>query len=222
MTDRACGYAPLNARKRSRWRTSLPAPAGPSLRCHFGSVFCYSHFMLPIRENGDPVLRELATPVPAELFGTTELAKMISDMSEMLDAQPDGVALAAPQVGISYRIFIVRYDRMVERGDETMADTGPLLGVYINPEFVKTSRRRLELQEGCLSVRNVYGATVRYEQATVKAQDEHGVWFKRGGGGILAQAFQHETDHLNGILFIDHAEEIHEQQRKEDHATESI
>jgi peptide deformylase len=175
--------------------------------------------MLPIRENGDPVLRERAKSVPASLFGTPELAQIVSDMAETLDAQADGVALAAPQVGISYRIFIVRYDRMTERGEEKTTETGPDLGVFINPEFVKTSRKRSEVQEGCLSVRHIYGTTIRYDQATMRAQDEQGAWFTRGGGGILAQAYQHETDHLDGILFIDHAEEIHEQQR-EDHATE--
>jgi peptide deformylase len=176
--------------------------------------------MLPIRENGDPVLREHAKPVTAGMFDTPELAKILADMSETLDAQPDGVALAAPQVGISYRIFIVRYDRMTEPGEEPVKKTSPELGVFINPEFVKSSRKRSEMQEGCLSVRNIYGTTFRHEQATMKAQDEHGVWFTRGGGGILAQAYQHETDHLDGILFIDHAEEIHEQRRDEHHAVE--
>lgn len=167
--------------------------------------------MLPIRENGDPVLRAVAKPVPPELFNTTELQDMLAEMAETLDAQADGVALAAPQVGISYRIFVVRYDRMEERGETSAEEAGPQLGVYINPEFVKSSRRRSEMQEGCLSVRGVYGTTLRHEQSTVRAQDAGGVWFTRGGGGILSQAFQHETDHLDGILFIDHAEELHEQ-----------
>ncbi|MDB5195340.1 MAG: peptide deformylase, peptide deformylase [Parcubacteria group bacterium] len=145
---------------------------------------------------------------------------MLADMAETLDAEPDGVALAAPQVGISYRIFVVRYDRMTERGEEKTTELGPQLGVFINPKFVKSSRKRLEMQEGCLSIRTIYGTTVRHAQATVKAQDEHGAWFTRGGGGILAQAYQHEIDHLDGILFIDHAEEIHEQNRSEEHAVE--
>jgi peptide deformylase len=61
------------------------------------------------------------------------------------------------------------------------------------------------MDEGCLSVRGIYGKTMRHERATVKARDKQGISFERGGGGILAQIFQHETDHLNGILFIDHA-----------------
>lgn len=163
--------------------------------------------MTPIRENGDPVLRAIAAPVPAEMFGGAELLKMVADMKETLDAEPDGVALAAPQIGLSYRIFVVRYDRMhpaPESGEHT-----PEYGVFINPKITKSSRRQIEMDEGCLSVRGVYGVTLRHERASVRAQDENGAWFERGGGGILAQAYQHEIDHLDGMLFIDHAEHLY-------------
>lgn len=173
---------------------------------------------LPIRQDGDPVLREKAAPVPERLFGSEELRQMLADMAETLDLQDDGVALAAPQVGLSHRLFIVRYDRM-EKDEEKAKEMGPQVGVYINPEFVKTSKKREDMQEGCLSVRGIYGTTFRHERATVRAQDETGKWFTRGGGGILAQAFQHEIDHLDGILFIDHATEIH-QQTADEHAAE--
>ncbi len=171
--------------------------------------------MRSILQDGDPVLRTVAQPIPPELFGTPELLSMLADMAEALDAEPDGVALAAPQVGLSYRIFIVRYDRMVREASEKKLE--PEVGIFINPEFVKTSRKREEMQEGCLSVRGIYGTTLRHERATVRAQDERGVWFTRGGGGILAQAYQHEIDHLDGMLFIDHAAEIHEQTQEEAH-----
>lgn len=154
-----------------------------------------------IVQSGDPVLRTHAAPVPEELFGTPELLKMISDMAAALDAEKDGVAIAAPQVGLSYRIFLIRYDRLEpeERAGE------PALGVYINPELVRVSRRREEVDEGCLSVRGIYGRTLRHERATVRARLADGSSYERGAGGILAQAFQHEIDHLDGILFIDHA-----------------
>lgn len=161
--------------------------------------------MYSIVQDGDPTLREIAAPVGAEEFGTPALQELIDGMAAVLDAEPDGVALAAPQVGVSKRIFIVRYDRLVSSHDETPA--GPMLGVYINPEFIKSSRRRLEMDEGCLSVRGVYGKTIRHDRATVRAYGADGVKFERGGGGILAQVFQHEVDHLNGILFTDHAHE---------------
>lgn len=161
--------------------------------------------MAPIVQDGDPVLRQIAEPVPEALFGSSELAAIIADMKESLDAQPDGVALAAPQIGLPYRIFIVRYDRIVPPEDPPLpAD----VGVYINPEFVRSAKRRIEMDEGCLSVRGVYGKTRRHDRATVRAFAEDGTPFERGGGGILAQIFQHETDHLNGILFIDHATDI--------------
>lgn len=175
--------------------------------------------MLPITQEGDKVLREVAKPLPEELFNTPELAQMLKDMEETLDAQPDGVALAAPQVGLSYRIFIVRYDRMQNK-DSVSEDVTNHLGIFINPSFVKTSRRQIDMQEGCLSVRGLYGTTLRHERATLKAQNEKGEWFTRGAGGILAQAFQHETDHLDGLLFTDHAVDLYEQDKKPEHEPE--
>ena len=175
--------------------------------------------MLAIRENGDPVLRTIAIEIPPEMFGSPGLAQILRDMEETLGNEPDGVALAAPQVGISLRIFIVRYDRMRDPGEVTPGGE-PDIGIFINPKFLKSSRKRSEMQEGCLSVRGVYGATMRHERATVRAQNEQGEWFTRGAGGILAQAYQHETDHLDGILFIDHAEELHEQGPEISHGAE--
>lgn len=170
--------------------------------------------MTSIVQDGDPVLRKTSAPVPKELFGTPELRAILKDMEESLDAQPDGVALAAPQIGIPYRIFIVRYDRIVPPQDEPLpAD----VGVYINPEFVRSAKRRIEMDEGCLSVRGIYGKTRRHDRATVRAYSEDGTSFERGGGGILAQIFQHETDHLNGILFIDHATDLVEVRREDSH-----
>jgi len=101
---------------------------------------------LPIVQTGEAVLRETAKEVPQELFGTPELSKMLRDMEEALDGEPDGVALAAPQVGLPWRIFIVRYDRMVPQNEE--GEKAPELGVFINPSIVKSSRRRVEVDEG--------------------------------------------------------------------------
>lgn len=162
--------------------------------------------MSAIVQDGEPVLRKVAEPVPEEVFGTPELYAIIKDMEETLDGQPDGVALAAPQIGISRRIFIVRYDRTIPPPPE--GEHPADVGVYINPTFVKSSKRRVAMDEGCLSVRGTYGKTMRHNRATVRAYDADGNVFERGGGGLLAQIFQHETDHLQGILFIDHAEDL--------------
>ena len=163
---------------------------------------------VPIRESGDPVLRTVAEAVPAELFGSEKLRSIIADMNDTMDAEADGVAIAAPQIGIPYRIFLVRYDRMKPTPAEGEPIPPPELGVFINPEFVRLSQKSKSMDEGCLSVRGKYGKTNRKERATVRAYDASGKKFERGGGGILAQAFQHETDHLNGVLFTDHATEI--------------
>lgn len=163
---------------------------------------------MKIVQDGDPVLRQTASPVAGAEFGTPTLTKLLADMAKALDAEADGVALAAPQVGVAKRIFIVRYDRMLPNVPEGEPERPADVGVYINPEFVKRSRKREEMDEGCLSVRGKYGKTMRAEQATVKAKDAAGAGFTRGAGGILAQAFQHEIDHLNGILFIDHATDV--------------
>lgn len=174
--------------------------------------------MSAIVQDGDLVLRKIAEPVAEGLFGTQELADIIRAMTVALDAQPDGVALAAPQIGISRRIFIVRNDRIQPPLPEGAPERPADVGVYINPEFVKTAKRRVEMDEGCLSVRGVYGKTLRHDRATIRARTEDGTLFERGGGGILAQIFQHETDHLNGILFIDHATDLIEVHRDDLHA----
>jgi len=158
----------------------------------------------------DTVLRTTSLPVPKELFDTPELQKMLTDMKEALDAAPNGVALAAPQIGLLHRIFIVRYDRMLPPPEEGETEPEPSVGVFINPRITRTSKRRVEMDEGCLSVQKLFGKTRRFERSTVEAQDEHGKVFTRGGGGILSQAFQHEIDHLEGMLFIDHATDTYE------------
>jgi peptide deformylase len=165
--------------------------------------------MKSIVQKGDPVLRAEAKPVPEKLFGGKELRGIIQDMTEALDKEPDGVALAAPQIGISYRIFIVRIDRTIaiKKGAEEATPT-PVVEVYINPEIIKRSRKKQTADEGCLSVRGIYGTTRRHERATVRARKEGGTRFTRGAGGLLAQIFEHEMDHLNGILFIDNATDL--------------
>ncbi len=181
-------------------------------------VACYRIYMKAIVQNGDPVLRAIAPEVPEELFGSETLQDIVRDMEQALDKEKDGVALAAPQIGVSYRIFVVRYDRIRDTEPED-APTAPEIGVFINPSFVRSSQRRIEMDEGCLSVRSIYGKTRRHERATVRARALDGTTFERGGGGILAQIFQHETDHLNGILFIDHATEIVEARPADEAAT---
>jgi peptide deformylase len=165
--------------------------------------------MVTIVQKDDLILRQTALPVPAELFGTPKLRGIIRDMKAALNSQDDGVAIAAPQIGVSLRIFIVSkkifeilYPEK-EGSPEKQKDI-----VFINPEIVKLSKERAEVEEGCLSVRYLYGKIERAKKAKVCAQDEKGNVFEMGGSGLLAQIFQHETDHLEGRLFIDNATDL--------------
>lgn len=171
--------------------------------------------MREIVQDGAPVLREVAKPVAEALFGSPELAALLADMEAALDREPDGVALAAPQVGTSLRVFIVRMDRVEPPpmppggiGDAPLPAREAIIETYINPDIVKTSRKRTRSDEGCLSVRGIYGTTNRHERVTLRAERPDGSRFTRGAGGLLAQIFEHEVDHLNGILFTDGAEQV--------------
>ncbi len=159
--------------------------------------------MKEIVQEPNPVLRRTAAPVATKDIGSAKLTKVISDMKELLATQEDGIAIAAPQIGVSLRIFVVsgKMLKLAEKkykGDETDM-------VFINPEITKLSKEKQEVEEGCLSVRWKYGMITRAKKATLKALDENGKPFERGASGLLAQIFQHETDHLNGILFTDNA-----------------
>lgn len=167
--------------------------------------------MKEIVQDGTPVLRDTAKEVSEELLGSKELERLIAEMAEALDAFPEGVALAAPQVGVSWRLFIVRKDRTLEASGKEppgKKPPAPEIEAYVNPKIVKTSRKRAKMDEGCLSVHGVYGTTKRHERVTISAQRPDGTRFERGAGGLLAQIFEHEVDHLNGVLFTDHAEHL--------------
>ena len=156
-----------------------------------------------------PVLRLKAEPVLAEEFGTKTIAEMLLAMSTALADCDDGVALAAPQIGISKRIFILSpraFSNKVE-------PPSPESLVFINPTISKLASRKQLLDEGCLSVRGYFGKIKRAEKATVEAYDFNGKRFARGASGLLAQIFQHEVDHLDGVLFTDKTEQLEEVSR---------
>lgn len=155
----------------------------------------------PFVVTGDaPVLRNPAQPVPKEMFKSKELARITARMLEALRGEPHGVAIAAPQVGEPYQIFAVR--GFVMKNMERSDDEGDV--VFINPKITRVSKKKELMEEGCLSIPGVYGRVSRSTKATVRAQDETGKKFERGGSDLLAQIFQHEVDHLTGTLFIDH------------------
>ena len=144
----------------------------------------------PIVRYGDRTLTEPAREVAAV---TTDVVSLVNDMIETMYAAP-GIGLAAPQVGVSLRIFVV--DLSVGR------DPNALL-TFINPVFVERDGVQLE-EEGCLSLPGFNATVVRPARAVVKGLDRAGVEFEVRGEGLLARAFQHEMDHLDGRLFVDH------------------
>ncbi len=161
-----------------------------------------------IVQQKDPVLRKKAEPVPLSMIGTSELKKILKDMSQAMATQKDGVAIAAPQIGASLQIFLVSGELLSKADKEYTGDASDL--VFINPKLTKLSKDKKLVEEGCLSVRWLYGTIARSTRASIVAIDEKGQKVERGASGLLAQIFQHECDHLNGILFIDKAVEIWE------------
>ncbi len=159
--------------------------------------------MRKIVQQEDQVLRKIAKPIETSSITKPEIQKIIKEMFEALDSQKDGVALAAPQIGYTNRIFIVS-PQMLESSEVSI----PL--VYINPEIIKQSKDKKNMEEGCLSCRWWYGKTKRSSRVLVKALNEKGKEFTIEGRGLIAQIFQHEIDHLNGVLFIDHAKDLKE------------
>ncbi len=166
-----------------------------------------------IVQTGNPVLRQVAKPVAKKDIGGKKLVALINKMKKALEGEKYGVALAAPQLGESLRLFVVAGRVFVPEDAPEDAPAPPHM-VFINPELVRTSRKKAEVSEGCLSVRGKYGAVERFEKATVKALDEDGRAFVRHGSGLLAQIFQHELDHLEGILFTDKATKLDDWEEK--------
>lgn len=169
--------------------------------------------MTKIVQREDPILREKAKTVPTHDIGTDKIAKIIHEMSKAMAAQKDGIAIAAPQIGHSLRIFLVS-GSLLKQADPTFKGEATDM-VFINPEITRRSRDKKEVEEGCLSVRWLYGKVARSTRVILKAVNEKGEKLERGASGILAQIFQHETDHLEGILFTDKARELWEMSPEE-------
>jgi peptide deformylase len=145
--------------------------------------------ILPIRTLGDPVLKMPSNPV--RTFDG-RLRKLFGDMVETMKAAP-GVGLAAPQVGLSQRFFV--YDD---------GETGPRF--MANPEL-SDGEGEIEIDEGCLSIPGPFHLLPRFASITCRGQDLDGSWYEMHGEELLARIFQHETDHLDGTLFIDRLDE---------------
>jgi peptide deformylase len=153
----------------------------------------------------DPVLRRKARPVTKF---DKDLQTLIDDMIETMREAP-GVGLAAPQVGVPERVIVVEYaePEEVEEGEEPQ-EVEPKLYVMVNPEIVKASADSEVGVEGCLSIPGLVGEVERVYEVRIKGLNRRGQPVKLKAEGWLARIFQHEIDHINGVLFTDHATKV--------------
>src|SRR5215210_9509550 len=152
--------------------------------------------LLPIIETPDPVLRQISTPVEEV---NDDLRKLIDDMFQTMYAAP-GIGLAAVQVGVPIRLLVIDLQEPEEEGGEPVKDPR----VFINPEILWHSDSEVPYTEGCLSVPEQYAEVMRPDRIRAKWQDVDGKPYEEEIEGLLAVCLQHEMDHLNGVLFIDH------------------
>ena len=153
----------------------------------------------------DQVLRRKARPV-TKFDGT--LQTLIDDMIDTMRDAP-GVGLAAPQVGVSERVIVVEYaePEETEEGEEPQ-EVEPKLYVMVNPEIVKSSSETVVGVEGCLSIPMLVGEVERSQEIRIKGLNRRGQPMKLKVDGWLARIFQHEIDHVNGVVFTDRAERV--------------
>ncbi len=142
----------------------------------------------PITTLGHQILRTKALPVDDQTLASKKFKTLITDLVDSMQAAR-GIGIAAPQIGVSLQVAIIN------------ARDGAL--VIVNPRITKTSFRTTSAEEGCLSVPGVFGLVRRPTTITITYTDEHGKSVRIEASGLLARVFQHEVDHLNGILFID-------------------
>ena len=162
----------------------------------------------------EPILRKKAKPVTKF---DKELQTLIDNMIETMRDAP-GVGLAAPQINISQQLAVIEYAEGEEDEEENEdASAKPKkLYVIINPEIVKVSEEKVMGIEGCLSIPGLHGEVERYEAIQVKALNRHGSPVKLKVDGWMARIFQHEIDHLNGVLFTDLATRVWKPSADED------
>jgi peptide deformylase len=152
----------------------------------------------------DPVLRKKARAVTSV---SRDIRKLMEEMVEVLREAP-GVGLAAPQIGVSKRVIVVEYAEPPKSEEDPEPE--PKLYLLANPEIVRRSRAMVAGVEGCLSVPGYSGTVERHVEVTVEAWNAHGDTVRIRAKGWLARIFQHEIDHLDGVLFTDRADKVWE------------
>lgn len=173
------------------------------------------------------VLHERAAEVPVEAISSPKIQSIINEMSEALRKTPDGIGIAAPQIGYPLRIFLaseeaLRWDETDQHEPEDRKKKKWEYYVFINPVIIKTSRRKIIEAEGCLSVPGVYGRVERAEKVSIEAYNEKGEKFTRGTSKLYARVMQHEVDHLEGVLFIERAKTLMRPKKVQDNPVKEV
>ena len=150
---------------------------------------------------GHPVLRARARAVEPADIRSPEFQKLIDDMFETMK-EYQGVGLAAPQVHVGLRVFVAGFAPAPDEDEDDEQGRVPLMAL-VNPEITPAGTEQVEDWEGCLSIPEVRGRVPRARQITVRAWDRKGKRIELRAGGFTARVIQHETDHLDGVLFLD-------------------
>ena len=153
---------------------------------------------------GHPVLRARAKPLDPADIKSPRIQQLIDDMFETMH-EYQGIGLAAPQIHESLRLFVAGFPPDDDEDDE---DGGVPLMALINPEITVVGRETHDDWEGCLSIPDVRGRVTRAQEISVKAYDRRGRRVQMGARGFTARVIQHETDHLDGVLFLDRMESL--------------
>jgi peptide deformylase len=163
--------------------------------------------ILKVARMGHPVLRARAKPLDPADIKLPQIQQLIDDMFETMQ-EYQGVGLAAPQVHEGVRLFVAGFAPRRDEDDEEDEDRGVPLMALINPEISVVGRDIEEDWEGCLSIPDVRGRVPRAQEISVKAYDRKGRRVQMNARGFTARVIQHETDHLDGVLFLDRMESL--------------
>lgn len=150
-----------------------------------------------------PALRKVSKDVDVHNITNAKFQQLLSDMSSAMATRDDGVGLSAPQIAVNERVFVVSGKIWKKEGKPA-----PMDEYFINPVITKKSRKLVIAEEGCLSIPNIYGLVKRHATVSIDYIDALGKPATKKAIGLLARIFQHEIDHLDGILFTDKATDV--------------
>ena len=170
-------------------------------------------------------LRSHAREITHEEISSPYIMELIADMKQLLASERLGVAIAAPQVGEAVRLFVVSGKVFLneEKDEEEVSEKDiPPDQVFINPVILKLSQKKADMHEGCLSLPGIWGLVPRSIRVRISAIDENGKPVTRGASGLLAHVFQHEIDHLDGIIYTDKAHDTYEEEMDADSEPQTI